>query len=296
MGRGNNCGEIERSSGALMQAPITAILLLTLSLLSVNATAEQSADEIAKELANPNTALASLTFKNIFTQYEGGLPGANSETGFTTLFQPSLPFPLPNGDKIVWRPAVPLVSDMPVFDPVSSDFGSESGMGDIGFDLIYTKTSATGVLTGVGLIASLPTATEDALGRDKWTLGPELFLGKVTQSSVVGTLINHQWDIAGSDDIVEDISLTTINMFVAYLPGGGWNLGSYPIVSYDWEAEQWTVPLSFAVGKTVVWSGRPWKLQAEVNYFLEQGESFGPDWSISLNITPVVTNKLAEWF
>jgi hypothetical protein len=37
------------------------------------------------------------------------------------------------------------------------------------FDFVYTKTSAT-VPTGVGLIASMPRATEDALGRDKWTV------------------------------------------------------------------------------------------------------------------------------
>jgi hypothetical protein len=54
--------------------------------------------------------------------------------------------------------------------------------------------------------------------------------------------------------------------------------------------------MSLAVGKTVVMGGRPWKLQADFNYFLEQGDVFGPDWSISFNITPVVTNKLAEWF
>ena len=123
---------------------------------------------------------------------------------------------------------------MPVFDPIQSDFDFESGMGDIGFDLIYAKTSATGVLTGIGIIASIPTATEDALGRDKWTLGPEFFLGKVTETAVYGTLVNHQWDVAGSDDIVEDVSLTTVNIFSAYLPGGGWNVGYYPIISYDW--------------------------------------------------------------
>ena len=36
--------------------------------------AEKSADEIAKALANSNTALASLTFKNTLTQYESRLP------------------------------------------------------------------------------------------------------------------------------------------------------------------------------------------------------------------------------
>jgi len=146
---------------------------------------------------------------------------------------------------------------MLVFDPIQSDFDSESSIGDIGFDIIYARTSTTGVLTDIGIIASLPTATEDALERDKWTLGPELFFSKVTETAVYGTLVNHQWDVAGSDDIVEDVSLTTVYIFFSYLLGGGWNVGFYPIISYDWESEQWTAPMSFAVGKTVAMGGRP---------------------------------------
>jgi len=38
----------------------------------------KSADEIAKELANPNTSLASLTFKNQFRWYTGDLPNGFS--------------------------------------------------------------------------------------------------------------------------------------------------------------------------------------------------------------------------
>ena len=77
-----------------MRKTTKLIVIFVFSLLHLLAMAAKSADEIARELANPNTALASLTFKNTFTRYDGRLPDANSETGFTTLFQPSLPFPL----------------------------------------------------------------------------------------------------------------------------------------------------------------------------------------------------------
>ena len=290
----------------------STFLLLAGVLLPLGSVAEEpSADAVARELANPNTALASLTFKNTWTAYKGDLDGADDEGGFTTLFQPVLPFPLENGDKIMWRPAVPLVFDMPVFDGSGVDpngtptarsvagfggFDSESGLGDIAFDLLYAITSETGVLSGYGIIASLPTATEEALGRDKWTLGPEDFLGKLSEKSVLGVLVNHQWDIAGSDDVVDDVSLTTFNLFGVYLPSGGWNVGSFPIISYDWEEEQWTFPVSFAVGRTMVFGGRPWKFQVDFNYFVEQADPFGPDWSISFNVTPVIENFMVDWF
>ena len=260
------------------------------------ASATSSADEAAKELANPNTALASLTFKNIYTTYDGDLPGASGEAGFTTLFQPSLPFPLENGDKVIWRPAVPIVADQPVFDRRTANFDSESGIGDIGFDLLYATTSETGRLTGYGLFASLPTATEEKLGKDKWTLGPEVFFGQVSSTRVLGALVNHQWDVAGSDDVVDDISATTINVFAAFLPGGGWNYGSAPIITYDWESEDWTVPLNLTAGRTLILGGRPWKFAAEVNYYVERPGTFGPQWMIGFNVSPVVENVLATWF
>jgi hypothetical protein len=70
--------------------------------------ATPSAAELAVELSNPNTAVASLNFKNQFRWFEGDLTGADRQTSYTLIFQPTLPFVLPSGDKILWRPAVPL--------------------------------------------------------------------------------------------------------------------------------------------------------------------------------------------
>lgn len=61
-------------------------------------------------------------------------------------------------------------------------------------------------------------------------------------------------------------------------------------------AEQWTVPLQINFGKTVTMGGRPWKLSAEINYYVEKADPFGPQWMLSLNVTPVVKNGLASWF
>lgn len=256
--------------------------------------ATPSAAELAAELSNPNTAVATLTFKNQFRWFEGDLPDADDQWSYTLLFQPALPFVLDSGDKIIWRPAVPLVIDQPVFDPSNNGFGGESGLGDIAFDLAYAPKLDPGFLFAAGLITSLPTATDDALGTDRWTLGPELLIGKITPSYVVGLFPNHQWDIGGSGDA--DISLTSIQAFYTYLPGGGWSIGSGPTITYDWEAEQWTVPLQINAGKTIVIGGRPWKLSAELNYYVEKADALGPKWMLSVNLAPVVKNGLAGWF
>lgn len=254
--------------------------------------AAPSADELAAELSNPNTAVATLNFKNQFRWFEGDLPDAGNQSSYTMVFQPILPFVLDSGDKIIWRPAVPLVVDQPVFD--GTGFGEESGLGDIVMDLAYAPKSDSGLLTAFGVITSLPTASDDALGTDLWTLGPEMLLAKSYSKGLYGIFPNHQWNIAGSGEA--DISLTTIQPLFTYLPGGGWNVGSAPAITYDWESEQWTVPLQLNAGKTVVWNGRPWKLSVELNYYVEKADAFGPEWMLSFNIAPVVKNGLASIF
>jgi len=233
-----------------------------------------------------------MTFKLQFRGFTGDLPDADDQNSTTLLFQPSIPFPLDNGDTILFRPAIPLLINQPVFDAGDQDFDGTTGLGDIAFDLAYARTSDTGILTAVGIISSLPTATND-LGSDRFTLGPEVLLGKLTKKYVLGAFPSHQWDIGGSGDA--DISLTTVQVFATYLPGGGWNVGSVPIMTYDHNTNDWTIPINLQIGKTVIAGGRPWKLGMELNYYVEQPDPFGPDWMIGFNVTPVVKNRIAGW-
>ncbi len=252
-----------------------------------------SAAEIAAELANPNTPLATLTLKYQFRSFEGSLPNANNQHSSTMLLQPSLPFPLDDGGLILFRPAIPLLLDQPAFNSAEQGFDSKFGLGDIAFDLAYARTSDTGLLTAAGIISSLPTAT-GGLGSKRFTLGPEVMIGKMSKNYVVGAFPNHQWDIGGPGDA--DISLTTLQFFGIYLPGGGWNVGSTPIINYDHIGNEWTIPLNLTIGKTVIMGGKPWKLGMEINYYVEQPDAFGPRWMIGFNIGPVVKNVMADWF
>jgi hypothetical protein len=251
-----------------------------------------TADEVAKELANPNTPLASLNFKNQFRWFDGSLPGASGQSSFTTLFQPSLPFPVAGGDLILFRPAIPFIWDQPI--PTATGYDSESGIGDIAFDLAYARTSEAGILTAFGLISTVPTASSDALGSGLWSIGPEVLIGKLTDKYVVGIFPNHQWDVAGWGE--GSVNLTSVQLFVTLLPGGGWNVGTSPIMSYNWNNDQWAIPLNLSFGKTVILGETPWKLSAEINYYVERNDTFAPEWMVGINFAPVVKNALADWF
>ncbi|MBK5097196.1 MAG: hypothetical protein JJE01_05375 [Gemmatimonadetes bacterium] len=270
-----------------------ALLLITFAAAAHAQEAEsQAADDVARELANPNTALASLTFKNQFRWFEGDLPGADEQSAYTLLFQPVFPFPRSDGSKIMFRPAVPFLVGQPVPASETGQFESKTGLGDIAFDLAYAFPPKSSLITAAGIISSIPTAT-GGLGTKRFTLGPEFLLGVATSKHIALVYPNHQWDIFGSGDA--DISLTTLQLAYVYLPGGGWNVGSGPILTYDWVVEQWTIPLQVNVGKTVPLGGTAWKLSLEVNYYVEKADAFGPAWMVGFNVTPVLKNYLASF-
>ena len=255
--------------------------------------AQPSAEEMAAKLANPNAPLASLTFKLQHRTFKGNLPNADNQDSTTLLFQPSFPFARENGDVIFFRPAIPINIDQPVFNTGKLDFDSESGIGDISFDLAYGRTTKSGILSAAGMVASVPTATYDGLGNERWSLGPELLIGKISRKYVIGAFPNHLWDVGGWGDA--DVSLTTSQFFATYLLGGGWSAGTAPKLSFNHDTDQWTVPLNFNMGRTVIAGGRPWKLGMEVNYYVEQPDVFGPEWFIGFSVAPVVKNIFAEW-
>ena len=160
---------------------------------------QPSAADIANELANPNTALGFLAFQLDHIKYDGELPGADQQDAWKLNFQPNIPYPLGEGKNFFLRPLIPIVLDQPVFVGGSfEDRGVE--LGDIVIDAAVGKSFPSGLQLVGGIVATLPTATDDDLGLDQYLLGPEFFVGKTFDGGFIGALVSHQWDIAGEDD------------------------------------------------------------------------------------------------
>ena len=258
---------------------------------------EKSADEVAKELANPAGALASLNFNLQYTEFTGDLPKSDDQESTSLIFQPVLPFPVGDkGRRIIFRPAVPLVFDQPVFDARDKDFDSaNTNLADITYDLVYAGTTMkdkqNGFLWGIGMAGTFPSATDDDLAGDQWRLGPEVFGGILRKWGIVGALVSNQWDVGGTNNT--PYSTTTAQYFYAYGLGGGWQIASSPVITYDWQAdsgEAWTIPIGVGVAKTVKLGSHPWKFALQVQKFLVQPDAFGPDWLVKLTLTPVISN------
>lgn len=276
---------------------VTVTLILVLGSGSAVAQEKKSADEIAKELANPAGSLASLNFNLQYTEYTGDLPRSDDQESTALTFQPTLPFPVGDtGKRVIFRPLIGMSMDQPVFDADQGDFDSEDpNLLDTTFDLVYAGTNMIskqdGYLWGMGMAGTLPTATDDDLGGDQWRMGPELFGGIIRKWGIVGALVSHQWDIGGSNN--ENYSATAAQYFYAYGLGGGWQIASSPVLRYDWKADSddaWTVPLGFGVAKTTKIGNMPFKFAFQVQKYVVQPDTFGPDWLVKLTVTPVVKN------
>jgi hypothetical protein len=252
---------------------------------------EKSTDELAKDLANPNTPLSSFKFRNQFRFYEGSIPESNSQFGFTTLVQPTLPFRFENENTLWVRPGVPLIWTQPYYS--ENKFESDFGLGDIVIDFQYGGTIKKSILWSVGATLTMPTSTINEFGVNQWAIGPGFQVGSISKKAVIGGFINHQFGLSTES---EKVSLTTAQLFLVFLPTGGWNIGSAPLLTYEHNSEILNIPLNLAFGRTVKWRNRPWKFAVEVNYYIKSNETFGQKWMIGINIIPVVKNKLANWF
>lgn len=278
---------------------ISVVMIFALCLaVGVVCAEEKSVDEVARELANPNASLATLRFKNQVRWYKGDLPEADNQANYTLFFQPIFPFilePTERGGKANFfvRPGIPILFDQPVFDVTKTDFDDVTALADIGFDVAYGVTEKNGFLWALGMVGTLPTATDSEVAGKQFRLGPEVLFAKFEEWGLYGIFPSHKWDVAGwSEDFYSN---TQIQLFLRYLPGGGWAIGSTPIMDYDWKTNDWTIPLQVVVSKTVMAGKMPVKLEFEVNYYVEQPDAFGPEWMVAFNIGPVIKNFLDEW-
>lgn len=248
-----------------------------------------SAQEMADKLANPTAALGSMGNNLSYTAFDGDLPGASDESGWTYLFQPVLPFPQKNGANILFRPGIPLVLDTPV--PRTGGGFDSAGveLGDIPFDLVYGRKFENGALFSAGVAGLIPSATDDRLGADQWRLGPEVLFGVSKKWGAMGAIVNHQWNIAGSNDT--STSVTAGQYFYALNLGNAWQLAAGPSFSYDHNApsgDKLTFPLGIGLAKTAILGGRPWKFQIQYWNYVEAPDTFGPKHLVRLTVTQVV--------
>jgi len=249
-----------------------------------------SVEEIAAQLSNPNNTMGTMSTQFDYVAFGSNLPDAGSQNGFKAVFQPSLPYPLAPSINLLVRPAIPIFFSQNVPNAAGGFDSKGVNLGDITIDASLTMGFPIGVVLLGGLVGTLPTATDDALGGDQWRLGPELAIAMVQKWGVVGVLATHQWDVAGDDSY--STSITGGQYFYTINVRNGWQISAAPTYSYNHNADSdnnFTFPLGVGVSKTTFIGVRPWKFGVQYWHYLASPDLFGPDWQIRLSVSPVVS-------
>ena len=194
-------------------ARLLAVSTAVLALVAVSAAQPASEGDLAKKTQNPVSDLISVPFESNFNF---GV-GPNDDLQYILNVQPVMPFRLSEDWNLITRTIIPLI-DQPELGP---GVGDVFGLGDIQLSLFLSPAKSGALIWGIGPIFQFPTATDDALGSDKWSAGPTAAALTIRGPWVLGALVNHLWSLAGDDDRA-DVNQTLIQPIVTYnLPGAG---------------------------------------------------------------------------
>ncbi|TIM64951.1 MAG: transporter, partial [Mesorhizobium sp.] len=213
---------------------------LAISAFASGSPASAQDADLAKQLSNPIASLISVPFQ---FNYDEGF-GPNDGEKATLNIQPVIPVSLNADWTMISRTILPVIWQNDVAGPSGEQFG----LGDITQSLFFSPKNPgpSGIVWGVGPVFLVPTATDDLLGGGKWGAGPTAVVLKQYGGWTVGALANHIWSFAGDGDR-SDIISTFLQPFVSYTTKDAWTFTLNTENTYNWEAEEWSVPVNFQV-------------------------------------------------
>ena len=229
--------------------------------------------ELAKKAQNPVADLIIMPFQyNI----DFGIGPADASRQ-DLKFMPVIPFSLGEEWNLITRTIIPWI------DAESPVKGGEdkSGLGDIQQSFFFTpKKPVGGWILGAGPIIQYPSATDDALGSEKWGAGGSLIALQQKNGWTYGALANHVQSFAGNGDR-DDVSGTFLQPFLAKTTKTYTTLSLNTETIYDWENSQWTVPINISLGQMIKIGKRPISLELGYRRYAEAPED-GPEWGLRL--------------
>ena len=277
---------------------IIACCIDALSAAAQEAAPDQAAD-LAKKLQNPVASLISFPLQSNFDFRIGP-----SDDGwrYTLNIQPVIPISIGSDWNLIVRTIIPYIHQEDVFkgsalifeediDGVPVEVTSarplghvQDGLGDIIQSFFFSpKEPVAGWILAAGPVFLYPSATDSLLGSEKWGTGPTGLILKQTGGWTYGILANQIWSFAG-DAERRSVNATFLQPFISYTTKTKTTFGLNTESTYNWNDNQWTVPLNVSVSQLLRIGKLPVSLAVGGRYYAE-GPSGAPEWGLRFVIT-----------
>ena len=236
---------------------------------------EMSSEERAAVLkAQANNPLANIIAFNVQNYYIGELTETDENANQFWL-RYAQPFSL---GKTQWlgRASLPVNSF-----PTPPHLRHETGLGDFNIFAAYLfDTGNPEVSIGLGPQLTIPTASDEALGSEKWSAGlaQVLFDGR-SKKFQYGYLLTWQHSFAGEDERA-DVNVGALQPFAFYQLGKGVYLRGAPIWVYNFENDAYSVPLGLGIGKVIKRGKTVYNFFVEPQYSVATNGPGQPQWQI----------------
>ena len=235
--------------------------------------------DLAKKTLNPVSALISVPVQ---FNYDSDMGPRDEGEKIVVNIQPVIPISMGPDWNLISRTIIPIVDQE---DILPGGLADESGIGDIFQSLFFSPKEPTsrGWIWGAGPALLIPTASDDLLGGEKWGLGPTAVLLKQEHGFTYGALANHIWSVAGDDDR-SDISATFLQPFFSFTTKTFTSFTINTESTYDWETEEWSVPVHLLVSQILKIGQQPISLQVGARYWAESTDSGPEGWGLRASI------------
>lgn len=248
-------------------------LALPLVIVAASATgitpalAQQSTADLAKKLSNPVAALISVPLQFNYDQDIGPVDDGEK---WAINVQPVVPISLNDDWNLISRTILPVIHQ----DDIAPGAGSQTGVGDVVQSLFFSPTAPTsgGWIWGVGPVLLLPTGSDDLLTADQWGAGPTAVVLKQEKGWTYGALGNHIWSFAGDGDR-SDVNATFLQPFLSFTTPTAWTWTLNTESTYDWEGEEWSVPVNALVTKVTKVGGQLVSVGGGLRYWVDSPEN-----------------------